>query len=701
MSGNASQRGLRCYTDSMKTRNFLFWVVGLSATLISACATDQSQYGADSEALYQERFDAFFGGGATGLNAYDPLVPVKGADLIVPLPEDASNLIASEAIEAAVAYAGEMNSSSLIIWHKGAVVSETYFGGNDRTTPIISRSLAKPLATVAIGRALAYGHITSLDQPVADFFPEWETDERSKILIRHLLDMRTGLLPQGFADTSESILNRAYLHPKHDEIIINDYPLVDEPGTRYEYANANSELVAPLIKRATGQSYEDWVSQEILMPIGAPGGEIWVNRPGGTAHSGCCVLLPPEAFLRLAILLLEEGNWQGETLLPEGFVEEMRTPTPQHPHAGMGVYVGGDFIERRGAMNLDRPFGHNLHSEPYLADDVFLFDGNGHQVGYIIPSAELVILRTGVRPDEGLEWDNSKLPNTILAGMSFEGGPQPYKLSDTLTEISAPDGRVIPLRLIEPAECSDCPLVIFSHGAFSTYDRYDSLLLPLARAGYRIAAPNHVDSEAHPNREAYGQPDAMSKRVEDYAVIAGELQAETVFAVGHSFGGLIAQLAGGASLSGPAAALKVSPDYRPDAVVAISPPGPMPGVMEADGWAKVERPQLVVTGTTDILPGFVDDWRDHLVSYEAATHDQTYSLVYTDMDHYLNGAYGRETDLEGDPLSARTHAVQHLVNAMDRFLGSVDNEDEMQLSDWSEITNMKVAAESKMESRSE
>ncbi len=144
MSGNASQRGLRCYTDSMKTRNFLFWVVGLSATLISACATDQSQYGADSEALYQERFDAFFGGGATGLNAYDPLVPVKGADLIVPLPEAASNLIASEAIEAAVAYAGEMNSSSLIIWHKGAVVSETYFGGNDRTTPIISRSLAKP-----------------------------------------------------------------------------------------------------------------------------------------------------------------------------------------------------------------------------------------------------------------------------------------------------------------------------------------------------------------------------------------------------------------------------------------------------------------------------------------------------------------------------------------------------------------------------
>lgn len=673
--------------------------------LISACATDQSQYGEASEALYQERFNAFFGGGSTGLNAYDPLVPVNGAEPVIPLPVSEPNSISVEAIESAIAYAGEMNSSSLIIWHKGAVVSETYFDGTDRTTPVISRSLAKPLATIAVGRALAQGHIKSLDQPVADFFPEWQNDERSKILIRHLLDMRTGLLPQGFADTAENILNRAYLHPKHDEIIINDYPLVDEPGTRYEYANANSELVAPLIKRATGQSYADWVSQEILIPLGAPGGEVWVNRPGGTAHSGCCALLPPEAFLRLAILLLEEGVWEGQSLLPGGFVEEMRTPTPQHPHAGMGVYVGGNYIERRGAMNLDRPFGHNFHSQPYLADDVFLFDGNGHQVGYIIPSADLVILRTGIRPGDGLEWDNSTLPNTILAGMRFESGarpnPQPYELSEQLTELNAPDGRAIPLRLIEPVGCSECPLVIFSHGAFSTYDRYDALLLPLARAGYRIAAANHVDSEEHPNRDAYGQSDAMGKRVEDYSVIAGEVQAETVFAVGHSFGGLIAQLAGGAHLSGPAAALKVSPDHRPDAVIAISPPGPMPGVMEAEGWAKVERPQLVVTGTSDILPGFVDDWRDHLVSYDAATHEQTYSLVYTDMDHYLNGAYGRETELEGAALSARRNAVQHMIAAMTRFFGAVEDEDETHLSDWSNLTDMQVAADSKMESRSE
>ena len=670
-------------------------LASLNTALLAACATDAGPYSAADEVLYMERFNEFFGGGSVGLNEYDPLVPVAGATDAEPLPVNETPAISEASIDAAIAYAAEMNSSALLIWHQGALVSETYFGGNDRSTEIITRSLSKPIASIAVGRAIALGKIQSLDQPVADYFPEWANDDRSKILIRHLLDMRTGLLPQGFSDSADDILNRAYLHPRHDEVIVNDYPLVDEPGARYEYANANSEMVAPLIERATGVTYQDWVSQEILIPTGAPGGQIWLNREGGVAHSGCCALLPPEVLLRLGVLLLQDGAWDEAQLLPPGFVEEMRTPTPQHPHAGMGVYVGGKYIERRGAMNLDRPFGHNLHSEPYLADDVFLFDGNGHQVGFIIPSADLVILRTGVRPPEGLEWDNAELPNLILAGLSEAAAkdirPQPYALTSTTTDLTTPDGRDIPLRLIEPVGCSDCPLIIFSHGAFSTYDRYDALLLPLAERGYRIAAPNHVDSEEHPNREAYGQPDAMGKRVEDYDVIAAEFDADQLLAVGHSFGGLIAQLGGGAALSGPAAMLQVNPDHRPLAVVSISPPGPMPGVMEPEGWSKVETPQLVITGTTDTLPGFVDDWRDHLVSFEAATHPDTFSLVYTGMDHYLNGAYGRETELTGDALTARDAAMTHLIAATDRFLRAVLESETDQLANWASQSNEQVS----------
>jgi len=150
-----------------------------------------------------------------------------------------------------------------------------------------------------------------------------------------------------------------------------------------------------------------------------------MNREGGTPHSGCCILLPTDTYLRLAVLYLQGGQWDGARLLPKSFVDEVRTATPQNPHTGMGVYVAGPYIEKRGPLNPDIPLGQTLHSEPYLADDLYLFDGNGHQVAYIIPSADMVILRTGSWAPKGKVWDNSILPNTLLKGIEFPEGQAP------------------------------------------------------------------------------------------------------------------------------------------------------------------------------------------------------------------------------------------------------------------------------------
>jgi len=96
----------------------------------------------------------------------------------------------------------------------------------------------------------------------------------------------------------------------------------------------------------------------------------------------------------------------------------MRQATPQNPYYGLGVYVAGRYTPRRGFANPDRdtPAQRVLHSEPYLANDVYLFDGNANQVVYIVPSAHLVIVRVGHPPPrgEGKEWDNSVLPNVVL-----------------------------------------------------------------------------------------------------------------------------------------------------------------------------------------------------------------------------------------------------------------------------------------------
>jgi len=397
-------------------------------------------YSADEEALYDARYQQLQQSFFTGLGAetYDPLEAVPGERRHRPLPAAtaAQRRIADDALVAARDYAERNKSSALLVWRDGRVEQASYFGGAGPADVIAAKSLAKPMTAIAVGRALALGKIRSLDQPVADFVTEWKADpQRSKILVRHLLDMRPGLLPQSATAIEPThILNRAYLHPRHDSILVHDYPMTDEPGTRYEYSNASSELVALVIERATGRRYAEFLSREVMQPLGALGGSVWINRPGGLAHSGCCLMVPPETWLRVAILLLDDGRWQGRRLLPEGYVAEMTRGTAQNPYYGLGVYVAGRYTARRGWLNPERePEARRvLHSEPYLAADLFLFDGNSNQVVYVIPSQRLVIVRVGATPPRSPqgEWDNAFLPNTLLRGLRRESGeaapvPQP------------------------------------------------------------------------------------------------------------------------------------------------------------------------------------------------------------------------------------------------------------------------------------
>ena len=403
-------------------------IAGLLA-FTAACATNPAMeapatgFSAAEEAAYMVRYEAqtqaAINGG--GLPGYDLLVPVPGASDVQPF-EVSEGRISETALDAAQEFAAARKSSAFLVWHEGKLVREAYFNGADRDFLVNAKSLAKPITAILIGRAIAQGHITSLDQSVADFITEWQGTPKAAITVRHLLDMRSGLLPQGFGGGPEDPLNRAYLHPRHIDVIINEYPLVNEPGTRYEYANANSELVAEVIERATGQRYDHYLTNELLEKIGAAGGTVWFNRPDGEPHSGCCIQLPAQTFLRFGQLVLDDGVWNGERLLPEGYVAQMRTASPENPHAGLGVYVAGEYVRGRGAMNPEVDAGKTLHSEPYAAADLFLFDGNGSQVVYIVPSQNLIILRTGDWPSAQLPWDNSVLPNTIIGGIERRPG---------------------------------------------------------------------------------------------------------------------------------------------------------------------------------------------------------------------------------------------------------------------------------------
>ena len=410
----------------------LVMVLTFAAAILVACQAiesnsvpeivpSSSEFSAEEEATYNARFVELQKVFASGARAtYDDFDPVAGAENYQPLPTAAADAFDSNALELARQYAEKHNTTAFMVWHKGRLVDASYFGNTNADSLITSYSLAKPVSVIAVGRAIAEGYIPSLDTLASDYIIEWKGTDKEDITIAHFLSMSSGLLPQAITPEPQHVLNRAYLHPRHTEVIIHEYPRVADAGSIYEYSNANGEIIAPIIERATGKRYADWVSEEIIKPLGAAGGKVWVNRPGGTAHSGCCILLPSETFLRLGLLYLNDGIWDGTRLLPAGFVKRITTPNPLNPQSGMGIYIGADYLERRGYANPDKiPDKYKiLHTEPYLADDLVLFDGNRNQVVYIIPSKDLVILRVGGAGLKDPEWDNSYLPNVLLRGLS-------------------------------------------------------------------------------------------------------------------------------------------------------------------------------------------------------------------------------------------------------------------------------------------
>lgn len=383
----------------------------------------------DDETIYKQRLEKLLTSAPLD-TLYQPLEPVPGAASVVPLPHATANArsITDAALAEAAAYAVESKASAFMVWHKGALQAEIYGDGVNVTTALPSKSLSKPMTGIVIGRAIQLGLIKSLDQPVADFITEWKGTPKAAMLIRHLLDMRTGFLEQGFNADPDHPWNRAYLSTDHGAYIVNQYPLTDAPGTRYGYSNATSELIALVVERASGRRYADFVGQEVLAPVGAPGGQVWVNRVGGLAHSGCCMMVPAQVWLRLAILLLNDGVADGKRLLPAGYVKQMVTGTPQNPRYGLGVWLAGSYVERRGFGAPGAPGPSILHSEPYLDRDLYLFDGNGSQTVFISPQTGIIALRLGNNPPKGMDWDNSRLPNILIRGLKNKMKIEPQPL---------------------------------------------------------------------------------------------------------------------------------------------------------------------------------------------------------------------------------------------------------------------------------
>lgn len=330
-----------------------------------------------------------------------------------PLPKASigSSALTVESLQAAMDYGAETRSDALIVWRSGRIQLEHYYEGASETTLTSTQSMHKSVLALLVGAAIAEGHIGSADDPVSLYLPEWAGDERAAITIRQALWQSSGIDFPTFAFGSLGPMMGLLVGQNMRPITFGQQAL-EPPASRFEYNSINPLILSLVIENATGRSYAEYLSEALWKPLGA--GDAWVqmDSEGGMARSYCCLDIPARGWLRLGLLHLNKGRANGSQIVPEEWIAAIRTPGPNNPNYGFLTWLGTEYAEQRSYNS--RASLRAYHSEPFAAGDVAYFDGFGGQRVYIIPSADMVIVRTGAL---ATDWDDARLPNLLLAGL--------------------------------------------------------------------------------------------------------------------------------------------------------------------------------------------------------------------------------------------------------------------------------------------
>ena len=334
--------------------------------------------------------------------------------------DPAERVLSPGAVAELVDYAEQLESFSLIVHHGGGIQFEAYwreFGPDDVTETL---SMAKSVLALTFGFAVEDGSIGSIDDPVTAYISEWEGTDKERLTIRHVLHMASGLEHFQFdyrllQDPYNKAI-RLFIGPDMENAILR-FDLTEAPGTNFNYNSANTQLLMLILERATGRAYADYVSEKLWRPLGAKPATLWMDRDGGMPKAYAFFQARPRDWLRIGLVIKNEGVVDGRQVVPAEWLALMTTPSPTNPKYGLQTWIGSPHVTER-LYNRNTLFGVR-QEEPFLADDVVFFDGGGGQRVYVIPSADLVIVRTGMTSPD---WDDGVIPNIVLRDLGYGQG---------------------------------------------------------------------------------------------------------------------------------------------------------------------------------------------------------------------------------------------------------------------------------------
>jgi CubicO group peptidase (beta-lactamase class C family) len=314
-----------------------------------------------------------------------------------PLPRELDIAKVTEAVDAAFD-PPEGKTAALVVTWKGRLIAERYAPGIRPQTPLESWSMGKSVTATLMGVLIQQGAY-ELWQPAP--IPEWQegNDLRSEIRIADLLHMSSGLRIKALEDPD---YDPAGTYPDHLYLYTGGVdsfhyaatrPLQWLPGKVGRYRNTDPVLTNYLIRLAVEKRGEEYLSFPRRALFDKLGMRTMVleTDPFGNFLSQGYEFASARDWARLGNLYLQNGVWNGERVLPEGFVKFVSTLAPAWVADQNPVYGGFFWINGDGSYPVPR--------------SAYFMSGAGGQKTMIIPSHDLVVVRLGhfKGADEGLK----------------------------------------------------------------------------------------------------------------------------------------------------------------------------------------------------------------------------------------------------------------------------------------------------------
>jgi CubicO group peptidase (beta-lactamase class C family) len=297
--------------------------------------------------------------------------------------------------------------SSILIVRHGCLVFEEYSNWDAGRVHHL-QSVTKSVTSLIVGIAVQEGLLSVTDR-VAPLLGAYEPianmdGRKAAMTVGDLLTMRSGFDWREWPYAG-SPLERVNTCRCDWLRLIIDWPMREQPGTRWEYVSGAPILLAGLVGAAAGRRFDEYASERLFVPLGMVGQhwDLYSKTPPGLPHAGGGLYLRPRDMAKLGALVLDDGRWQGAQVVSPAWIRESTQRLVAAPPAGWPHPV--DYGYLWWIMSLADPM--NRRPEP---GDVIVAAGAQGQWIFVVPRYDLVMVATGQTDSD---FDRMYAPNFL------------------------------------------------------------------------------------------------------------------------------------------------------------------------------------------------------------------------------------------------------------------------------------------------